>query len=131
MKTAIQEQMEDIEKYATEMIRDVAKTTFDQLISPPPVGTPRDTSYAANSWQFSYTSLPADYTLASPEVASIAKTFQDMSLRVLSTESLKDRNNFYLVNPVFYIRDLNEKGTSKQTPSFFIERAIQKAVTSV
>lgn len=126
-KSAIKGIIDDIESKAYSTIQDIALDVIDSLTSEPPVGTPRDTRYARNSWKFDVSGVvPVDKTKASDAAASIALSEQYASLKYIEKDSLKNFNDVWLVNDAFYIRILNEGLSSLQTPAYFVEDAVYK-----
>lgn len=126
-KNEIKGVLKDIEDKSYSTIQDIALDVIDSLISEPPVGTPRDTRYARNSWKFDEDGIvPVDTTEASEAAATQALSEQYSSLNFLEKESLKKSNSVWLVNDAFYIRILNEGLSSLQTPPYFVEDAAYK-----
>lgn len=106
-----------------EVIRYVL-TLRNVLVSEPPDGTPVDTGWASNNWWFDQ-GQPAN----SPDTptgnveASKARIEQD----TVTISSIKvNGQELHITNNVPYIGVLNG-GSSTQTPSGFVERAILKA----
>lgn len=127
-KDAIDGIMSDLEDKTYGVVQSTANDLLNTLTSAEPIGTPRDTGYAANSWQFDTDGvITTDYTLASVENAAMALSIQTMSKDLISIRMLKGKDTLYLVNPVFYIRDLNDLGTSKKSPPMFVQTATQIA----
>lgn len=96
-------------------------TLRNQLISEPPTGTPVDTGWASNSWFFSE-SQPVSTGVPDPATA-LAR--QDADTQTISSFTLNGQT-LHLFNNVPYIGVLNG-GSSMQTPSGFVERAILTA----
>lgn len=108
----------------------LAQMLVDELVSVTPEGTPVDTSKALSNWQI---------TLDSPNASEIDAHFpgSKKSTYTQSAEatrqaakvvlkSKKAGQKLYVSNAAPYIHDLNYNGTSKQSPMFFVNEAVEK-----
>lgn len=105
-----------------EIIRYVL-TLRNILISEPPDGTPVDTSWASNNWFYSE-SAPTGNGESSGNVDAARAQIAAETATIASFKM--NGQSVHLYNNVPYIGVLNG-GSSTQTPSGFVERAILKA----
>lgn len=101
----------------------------EKLKSAPPVGTPVDTGWASNSWTMSVDN--PDKTNANPPKGdfSFLPSFNTGIVEVLQFDIRRNRS-IYIQNNAPYINRLNH-GWSKQSPSGFVEAAIDSGVAEV
>lgn len=126
-KNPVLKVLDDFSQHIDFTGRRVALFLQEELTSPPPAGTPRDTGHAVANWILS-TDRPFSGIAGSKQSVSTAR--QNSSRAQIA--SLTRRRNalgqfvgvpIYLVNNVEYVHLLN-LGYSKQSPAGFIERAI-------
>lgn len=116
-----------IEKQASAISVGVAETVVRSLVSPPPFGTPVDTSNAISNWQVG---------IGRPVSSDIQPYFegQDGSTRGASANAAiavaksnlkrkKPGQSIFISNLADYIVDLDE-GSSRQAPAGITDRAI-------
>ena len=107
--------------------KEIARVTIDatlEITSELITHTPVDTGFARSSWVPSIGEPVESNLLADPsEIREVAAEQNAGMAQILSYEL--DQGPVYITNQARYIERLN-KGSSKQAPSGFVERAIAK-----
>lgn len=103
-----------------------------ELKEKPPLGTPRDTGWAAANWIPSVGRPIVDVPKVSERAAKIGQLAaaagkHSAGLGELLNYSLDGGQKIYISNGVPYIVPLNE-GSSRQAPSGFVQFAVYRAV---
>ncbi len=106
-----------------EVIRYVL-TLRNILISEPPTGTPIDTGWASNNWWFSEGG-PANSPATPSGDVNVSKARIEQDAVTISSITVNGQA-LHITNNVSYIGVLNG-GSSMQTPSGYVERAILTA----
>ena len=97
-------------------------------------GTPRETGWAAANWSVAIGERPS-VTRADLEAdqdqrnVAAARADSERTIAVLQTSYTLNQGKVFAFNPVPYIVKLNS-GSSSQAPSGFVQRGINKAITS-
>lgn len=99
-------------------------TLRNLLISDPPQGTPIDLGWASNNWIFGDGSPGASSDQSTGNVEAAKARVQQDTVTISSVSV--NGQKLHLTNNVPYIGILNS-GSSTQTPSGFVERAILNA----
>lgn len=114
----------DLRDFTDRQVVRYVLTLRNILISEPPKGTPIDTGWATNNWWFAEGASANSPTTSTGNVEASGARIQ---LDTMSISNIKvNGQSLYITNNVPYIGMLNS-GTSKQTPSGFVERAILTA----
>lgn len=122
----------ELEAYVGRVTAAVVLGVHARLVSPPPVGTPRDTSFTAANWVPSV-GAPFEGTAGTREAAergSIDRGAATRGLAELARYSIKRGPAFLSNNADPPISQLND-GSSAQTPAGFVQRAAEDGVRDV
>jgi len=109
---------------SSEAMINTALEAHGTLVSNPPKGTPIDTSYASSKWWYAVTTLPA--RTDDDCNVSAAKAKQQQTLQSVLDYDVS-QGSIFVFNDTQYIGRLNA-GHSKQSPSMFVEDAVDSAV---
>lgn len=120
--------MLQIDTLAEEVIIDAALTLNGILKDDPRggtgLGTPIDTGYASNKWDFAVTNLPG--RIADPQNI----TLEDVTAAAIKSSQSQAQLFTYRIGdgPVFVFNDTNyieylNNGSSRQAPSMFVEQS--------
>lgn len=119
--------MESLKGFTERQMKALTLEVRAQLQDSPPIGTPRDTSWAASNW-IPNIGQPIRETDGSPQSISAAKSEAGMA-NVLTKYKLI-MGPIYVSNNVPYIQKLND-GHSKQSPAGFVQIARDRALNKV
>ncbi|MCP4341364.1 MAG: hypothetical protein GY799_21415 [Desulfobulbaceae bacterium] len=109
-----------IERVTKELVEDI----FNMLTGSPPFGTPVKTGWASAGWRVAMNAPTRGAVKDTGNVAS-ARTFSARSLsNFLNLKDFSTLRRVFIDNRVSYITKLNN-GSSKQSPSDFIDLAVQ------
>lgn len=115
-----------LEAFGNSITKDLMISLRKTLSSPPPEGTPRDTTYASTNWLLSVR-RSTDRTVGSKQrINSSAGEKTDRLLRAWKMM----HGPIYLSNNTPYIGRLNQ-GYSPQSAAGFVERAYNKVAAQV
>ena len=112
------------------LVKEISMAILDYVTAPPPMGTPRVTSYTSNSWHISLNSPTSDLVgmHSTYAGADAAKARQNSSITELMNAD--EVGKVYINNNTDWISDL-DSGTSNQHPGGFTDLAVQYAETIV
>lgn len=120
-----------MDRFIERQIADVVIAIVHELTAPPPVGTPRDTGWAAANWVPSIGAprVGTVGTRAAAERGQVSFSPQRLGLAQIATGYKLRQGSIFVTNNVHYVVKLNSPGTpSRQSPPFFIERAISNGI---
>ncbi len=114
----------DLQDFTNREVIRYVLTLRNILISEPPMGTPVDTGWATNNWWFSEGQPANSPDTPSGDVAT-SKARIDQDTETITSITVNGQP-LHITNNVPYIGILNG-GSSMQTPSGYVERAILTA----
>lgn len=118
----------DIRQSTTKEIVRLALDIHSELVDNPPQGTPVDTGWASVNWWPSV-GTPATANTGRPDEGSVGSRSSQQAAGVTQVLSYTlSTAPIYITNNVPYINRLNN-GWSQQSPSGFVDRAVQVAVS--
>lgn len=100
------------------------KEIASQIVSNLSEDTPKDTGQAAANWQVGLVNRPSEFKEGYTDIPGALATAQATIATRVSGQAV------YITNNTPYIGELN-RGSSKQAPTGFIEKAMQRAETAV
>lgn len=114
----------DLQDFTNREVIRYVLTLRNILISEPPTGTPVDTGWASNNWWFDQSQPANSPSTASGDVATSKARIEQDTITISSI--VVNGQSLHITNNVPYIGVLNS-GSSLQTPSGFVDRAILTA----
>jgi hypothetical protein len=114
----------DLQDFTNREVIRYVLTLRNILVSEPPTGTPVDTGWASNNWWFSEGGPANSPDTASGDVATSKARIEQDTVTISSITV--NGQALHITNNVPYIGVLNG-GSSMQTPSGYVERAILTA----
>lgn len=119
--------VEALRGHTSHVVRTSAIAIVERLTSDPPIGTPVDTGHARSNW-IATTGAPFSGVAGSKQAVTTAP--QDAALATLILYDLDD-GPIYITNNVPYIRKLNDEGTSRQSPRYFVQQAVGWVISNI
>ena len=117
-----------LQEVTDEMVIDLAFAIHSTLVNSPPTGTPIDTGYASAKWWFAVGVLPTRTPDIKGDINGALS--QQQATLVTAMNYQVTSGSLFVYNDTKYINRLNH-GHSQQSPSFFIENAVDNAVLDI